>query len=116
MNKNDVTKRFKPVWNLQLAVERNITPQGMEKLQELYNDLGSVLDSPHRYTDPVATVERLEYALQKEWKFEEDSKMHRYWNQIRGCTCPKDDNFFLLGTGVRYYNSSCIWHGENDAR
>ena len=112
MNKDDVTKQFKPVWNLQLAVERNITPQGMKKLQELYNDLGSVLDFPHRYTDPVATVERLEYALQKEWKFEEDSKMHRYWNQIRGCTCHKDDNFFLLGTGVRYYNSSCKWHGE----
>ena len=33
MEKDDVTKRFKPVWNLSLAVERNIDQQGMEKLQ-----------------------------------------------------------------------------------
>ena len=33
MEKDDVTKRFKPVWNLPLAVERNIDQQGMEKLQ-----------------------------------------------------------------------------------
>jgi hypothetical protein len=114
MGKDDVTKRFKPVWNLPLAVERNIDQQGMEKLQELYNALGSVLEYPHRYPDPVATVERLEYALQNTWKFEEDSKMHRYWNQIKGCTCPKDDNFLALGTGVRYYNSSCKWHGVSN--
>ena len=112
MNKDDVTKRFKPVWNLTLAVERNIDHKGMEKLQELYNVLGEVLDHPHRYPDPVATVERLEYALQRTWKFEEDSRMHRYWNQISGCTCPRDDNFLALGTGVRNYNSSCKWHGE----
>lgn len=40
VSKDDVTKRFKPVWNLQLAVERNIDHKGMEKLQELYNALG----------------------------------------------------------------------------
>ena len=114
MSKDDVTKRFKPVWNLQLAVERNIDHKGMEKLQELYNALEEVLDHPHRYPDPVATVERLEYALQNTWKFEEDNKMHRYWNRIRGCTCPEDDNFLAFGTGVRYYNSSCKWHGVNN--
>lgn len=115
MEKDDVTKRFKPIWNLPLALDRNIDQQGMEKLQELYNALGSVLDYPHRYPDPVATVERLEYTLQKAWKFEEDSKMHRYWNQIEGCTCPKDENFLALGIGVRYYNSGCKWHGVSDA-
>ena len=51
MGNDDVTKRFKPVWNLQLAVERNIDHKGMEKLQELYNALGNVLDHPHRYPD-----------------------------------------------------------------
>ena len=114
MSKNDVTRRFKPVWSRSLALERDIDQQGMEKLQELYNALVEVLDYPHRCPDPVATVERLEYALQKTWKFEEDSKMHRYWNRINGCTCPKDDNLLALGTGVRYYSSSCMWHGVNE--
>lgn len=112
VSKDDVTKRFKPVWNLQLAVERNIDHKGMEKLQELYNALGEVLDHPHRYPDPVATVERLEYALQRTWKFEEDSKMHSYWYKIRGCTCPARDNHDSFGTWIRYINSSCKWHGE----
>ena len=111
MGNDDVTKRFKPVWNLPLAVERNIGQQGVKKLQELYNALGEVLDHRHRYPDPVATVERLEYALQRTWKFEENDKMHRYWNQISGCTCPQEDNFLALGTGVRCYNNSCKWHG-----
>ena len=48
MGNDDVTKRFKPVWNLQLAVERNIDQQGMEKLQELYNARGKVLGHQHR--------------------------------------------------------------------
>ncbi len=32
MSNDDVTKHFKPVWNLPLAVERNIDQQGGNRL------------------------------------------------------------------------------------
>jgi hypothetical protein len=73
---------------------------------------GKVLDNPELYDDPVKRIEEIEYLLQSTWGFPENKASHSYWNKIKGCTCPKDDNFFAFGTGVRYYNRNCIWHGE----
>ena len=108
----EFSDRFNASWVITEKGFEPVPPEKKQTLRKWYNELGKVLDNPELYDDPVRRIEEIEYLLQSTWGFPENKASHSYWNKIKGCTCPKDDNFFAFGTGVRYYNSSCKWHGE----
>lgn len=60
----------------------------------------------------VKEIERIEFAMQKQWKFEQNSNYHTYWYRVPHCTCPTMDNDDLMGCAARYYNSHCPIHGK----
>jgi len=55
----------------------------------------------------------IEYALQREWKFPQTAKYHRFWEAPR-CTCPKMDNEEHYGTAYAIIDKACPVHGENE--
>lgn len=60
----------------------------------------------------IKSLEDLEFYLQGLWGFKRDKNFHKYWLEMKGCTCPKMDNDDRFGTNYRIYNSSCPWHGD----
>lgn len=56
-------------------------------------------------------VEKIEFALQKKWKFKKTRDRHTWWFYIPGCTCPKIDNKERMYTGIRIYSENCPIHG-----
>lgn len=102
-------------YNEALADKQGLTTAEREALDLTYDLLLDILENPERYEDVEEKVCDLEYRLQKEWKFPQDPKFHRYQLEIKGCTCPRMDNFELFGhTADRYRVSDCPWHWKED--
>ncbi|WVS24662.1 hypothetical protein PSPHG_CDS_0181 [Pseudomonas phage Psxphi15] len=102
-------------YNEKLADQQGLTTEEREALDLTYDLLHDVLEYPERYENVEDTVRELEYRLQKEWKFPQDPKFHRYQLEIKGCTCPRMDNFELFGhTADRYRVSDCPWHWKEE--
>jgi len=77
--------------------------QMFEKMEKL-----STREELHPY---VKKLEKLEFAMQKAWKFSKDAKFHTWWYQAPHCTCPKMDNYDNFGSGMRIISIDCILHG-----
>ena len=60
----------------------------------------------------LPVIEQIEYAMQEACGFDKDSKKHRWWMEIPGCTCPYEDNMDMFGTGYRIYAEDCPYHGH----
>lgn len=107
---------FSDPYNLSWAISENgfepVSEEKKNKLRPLYNKLGKLLDFPEESSDPVAEIEEVEFALQDAWGFPVTPHHHGYWYKIRGCTCPARDNRDSFGTGIRYINNNCKWHGQ----
>lgn len=58
-----------------------------------------------------AMLGQIEFAMQRAWKFPEESKFHTWWHRIPHCTCPNMDNDELQGRDQRIYNLDCPLHG-----
>jgi hypothetical protein len=98
-------------YNEALADKQGLTAEECNALDLTYDLLFDILENPERYEDVETKVRDLEFRLQKEWKFPQDPKFHRYQLEIKGCTCPRMDNFELFGyTADRYRVSDCPWH------
>jgi hypothetical protein len=101
--------------------EHLVEKQGLDErrviaLEELHKQLEQLLSRPNIHFKDAQhcndVIEGIEYALQLLWGFPLDSNYHRYWMEVDGCTCGKMDSLDALGTGRRYYNMSCPWHGS----
>ena len=57
------------------------------------------------------TIKDIEFRLQEQWNFKQDDKYHTYQNKIPGCKCPILDNIDMMGTGIRWTNINCKFHG-----
>ena len=55
----------------------------------------------------------IEFALQRAWKFEENSEYHSWWFRIPHCTCPKLDNEEMVGVRGWWYSSICPIHSPD---
>jgi hypothetical protein len=110
MSKHLKPRKFKP--SQALMDSRNITPERRVVLEEVYSLLNGVLNRPDLHEDPVEFLTGLEYTVQVLWGFEPDCKKHSYHNLIKGCTCPNGDNMDLLGTGLRWTDAECPFHGK----
>jgi hypothetical protein len=102
-------------YNEALADKQGLTADERNALDLTYDLLFDILENPERYEDVETKVRDLEFRLQKEWKFPQDPKFHRYQFEIKGCTCPRMDNFELIGhTADRYRISDCPWHWNDE--
>jgi len=102
-------------YNKALADKQGLTEEERNELDMTYELLLDALANPASYDDVEATVRVLEFRLQRQWKFGEDARFHRYQLDIRGCTCPKLDNMELFGhTADRYRVSDCPWHWKEE--
>ena len=97
--------------NQHLIEKNNISQQAQDKMQCVYKELDHVLSSPEDYPDPVGLIEEIEFELQELWGFTPSNKYHRYWHKIKGCYCDGMDSDEMLGTGLRWRNTNCPWHG-----
>ena len=75
-----------------------------EKMKEL-NSKKSLLP----YVDKI---EKLEFKMQKAWRFTQDAKFHSWWNLAPHCKCPRMDNDERFGNGERIISSECILHSK----
>ena len=111
-NPDDIDIKYL-VPNEDLIKLKNISPEYRQVLIDTYKLLTMVLDRPDLYEDPVQHVEALEYSMQIMWGFPPYKDYHSYWDKIKGCTCPQMDNRDMIGTGKRYVNGDCPFHGDN---
>lgn len=98
-------------YNEKLADEKGLSAEDRVLLDQLYEHLYSVIAHPEDFVSPVTLVQDIENDLQRLWGFEVDATKHKYWYQIRGCTCAKMDNKELWGTPYRVYSQDCPYHG-----
>jgi hypothetical protein len=101
--------------NPELAKRQNLTVDEITSFEVVSSHLELFLLRPTMYANPeeaVAVVEGFEYVLQSLLKFPMSKDYHKYWKEVAGCTCPKLDNMDSFGTGMRYINSECCWHGK----
>ena len=97
--------------NKDLVKKQNLSVEDVEALEKLHKELDDVVNNPHNYTNPVALIEDIEFQMQRLWKFGENRDMHTHWLRIKDCTCNRLDSLDALGTGLRYINLNCPWHG-----
>jgi hypothetical protein len=103
--------------NPALAKQQNLSEAEIATFELVSRHLDVFLRRPEMYASPeeaVAIVQGFEYVLQSLLKFPMSKDYHKYWKEIKGCTCPKDDNQMMFGTGMRYINSECYWHGKEN--
>lgn len=109
--------------NEELVKRQKLSEDRVAAIKELHSVLAQVLARPTMFGDEKeipAIIEGIEYALQGLWGFHFDSKRHTYWNKVIGCLCSQMDNDDMYGTGLRWTNAMCPFHGsleeyENDA-
>jgi hypothetical protein len=103
--------------NPALAKQQSLSEAEISAFELVSDRLSVFLRRPEMYANPeeaVAIVEGFEYVLQSLLKFPMSKDYHKYWKEIAGCACPKDDNNVMFGTGLRYINSECCWHGKEN--
>ena len=98
-------------YNEALANKQGLTAEERVELDATYEALDWALNNPETIGDVETVVRAFEFQLQEQWKFGKDARFHRYQLEIKGCTCPRIDNFELFGhTADRYRVSDCPWH------
>src|SRR5574343_366053 len=75
-----------------------------EKLK--YYKLMEETDDPAKLREYAKEVEFIEFEMQKNWHFEQDSKFHD-WYRVPKCTCPKLDNEDRKGTRYSVIDPQC---------
>lgn len=81
------------------------------ELQDLFDDMRK-MSSVTKIRRQVKEIERIEFAMQKAWRFTIDRNFHTWWRRAPHCMCPIMDNNDWIGTNHRIYNMSCVLHGE----
>lgn len=102
-------------YNEALANKQGLTELEKVVLDNTYEELIFTLENPEKIDGVEDAVRELEFRLQRQWKFPEDPKFHRYQTHIKGCTCPRLDNAELIGYSAdRYRVSDCPWHWNKE--
>jgi hypothetical protein len=105
--------------NQKLAEDRGLDDDTIEKIKMTNYYLRDVLWNPEVFlkspSDVPAHTTALEYKLQNLWGFPADKNKHKYWYQVKGCTCPKLDNLDTYGVKERWIADACPYHGAEPA-
>ena len=89
------------------------------ELQDYFEEVKNT--NPHDWTKAdqqriITEVERIEFAMQKAWKFEVNANYHSWWNKVPHCTCPLMDNQDAMGSKMRYFSSVCLLHSNPETQ
>ena len=100
--------------NQALVERQNISGETQEAIKLVTARLRQILERPFHYSgDPavvVSIIEGMEYTLQNLWNFPMDRDYHRYWHEVKGCTCPSMDNNDPIYFGQRITRQGCPFH------
>jgi len=99
------------MFNEKLADKLGISQVNREKINKLHIARENLINNPSKWVDPVATLEKINFALQRLWGFPEDKTFHE-WYLLNGCACPYFDNRDRRCTPFRIVNRECKWHGS----
>lgn len=86
--------------NKELAVSKGLTQEGIIAIEQGVELLNTYLLRPEMFLPDdkvVDVIAGFEYALQALWAFDSDAAKHKYWNKVKGCSCPQLDNDELWG-------------------
>lgn len=112
-----VFKQKHQVLNSLLISKQELNDTDVNKINKLHYIKNCFFDIIEKEYDPnrlkliSKLVTQIEFQLQKLWKFEQDQTFHKFW-ELPKCSCPKLDNEDLSGTGHRYIDTNCIFHGK----
>ena len=103
--------------NKNLISSQNIDGYDVVKLLKLHQIKNCFFNLAEKFDDKSdlkyisEIVTEIEFQLQNVWRFNQDLVYHKFW-ELPKCSCPKMDNEDVYGTGHRYINSNCIYHGN----
>lgn len=92
-----------------LADKMNVSEENRKKIDSYHVARANVCRNPEKWVDPVATLEKINTALQRLWGFPADRNFHQWW-ELKDCSCPWLDNRDRLGTPYRVISADCKWH------
>ena len=99
-------------------INRNgLSTKEVEHLKRLHCELYEVYlkmeatDDKTELRDLAKEVTRIEFEQQKNWRFFQDEKKHR-WFDVPKCRCPKVDNEERLGTPFKIISADCPIHSN----
>lgn len=112
--------------NPQLIIAKRVEDENIEQLVKLHKEriaLFAVMEAmgESEYTTPagamilkecVEKLEKLEFAMQRAWHFEESVNHHTWWILAPHCICPRMDNQERWGTPHRIIRGNCPLHGS----
>jgi len=114
--------KYKGKWNMflntDLVSRQNITVKDIDLLKKIHVERLKLFDKMSKEKDveklrnQAKELEKIEFRLQKAWKFEEDSRYHSWWRMAPQCKCPQMDNEDRIGTKDRVHSSECPIHGK----
>lgn len=84
-------------YNQRMIEENKVSDEAVSKMDTKYDELHTLLNASYCCEDNETIkalgreVERVEFELQELWNFPIDSNYHRYWLDLKGCCCPKDN-------------------------
>lgn len=112
-----VFKKTSQILNDRLIKQQDLNDTDVKNIHKLHSikncfiDIMEKEDCQNKLKLMSRLVTQIEFQLQKAWKFEQDQTFHRFW-ELPKCSCPKLDNEDLSGTGHRYINPNCLYHGK----
>ena len=95
---------------------QNLNDKDIEKLVKLHVRRLTIFDRMKKMSSSkslkrfVPVIEKLEFEMQKVWKFKVDRNYHTWWYQVPHCNCPKGGNFLLFGKSKRLISTDCPVH------
>ena len=143
---NLILKARKLNLNEKLMIERNLSNKEIKKIIKLHKKLKTIFKYEKLYLKELRKiqkttsttfeekliiqgqiiktilkslakkVEKIEFKLQKNWRFTQDIKYHSWWFKQPACSCPKMDNKERFGIDERIYSENCLIHGGKDRK
>lgn len=101
--------------NSALIKRQNVTDVEVEKIKQLHAQKLEFFDKMKLEENIgilkayAKVIEQIEFELQKQWHFSQDSNYHE-WYLVPKCTCPKLDNQEMRGTSYKVINNQCPIH------
>lgn len=97
-------------------LDRQLCWENLEEIKEthwlkcMFYEMIMETDDAKELKELGKDLTECEFYLQELWKFEKDTRFHRFWEYPK-CTCPKMDNNDSWGSGYNVVTKSCPLHG-----
>ena len=98
------------ILNEKLVESQGITGTDTQKILNLHSKLNDITNNPENYNNPVELIREIEFKLQALSKLPLDENFHSHWLSIKGCECPRTDNYERMSTQYKIISGICPWH------